>query len=87
LKAIADAVLHRLARRDDVPVHTGILAPAERRVGGELRNGIADDQTRFAAPGDEYRQFPRDAAARDRGVDHGGEAPGPLMDSVLDQSA
>ena len=38
----------------------------------------------LAAPGDERRQFPRDAATRDRGIDHGGEA---FLHDVVDHIA
>ena len=74
VERFADAVLHGLAWRDEMPRHGGLLAPRPHGVRGELGPMIADDQARLAAPGDEGRQLPRDAAPRDRGVDQGGEA-------------
>lgn len=74
IEGLADPVLHRLARCDEVPGHAHLLARGQHRVRGELGPVVTDDQAGLAAPGDQRRQFPRDAAARDRGVNHGGEA-------------
>lgn len=41
VEAFAEAVLHRLARRDEVPFHLMILRPGEDRVGGELGAVVA----------------------------------------------
>jgi len=40
--------------------------PGKHGVRGELRLVIRDDHAWLAAPGDEGRQFPREAASRDR---------------------
>jgi hypothetical protein len=37
VEGLADAVLHRLAGRDEVPVDAGGLRPGKHGVGGELR--------------------------------------------------
>lgn len=74
IEGFADAVLHRLARRDEVPGDANLFGPGQHRVRGELGAMIADDQAGAAAPRDQGRQLPRDTTPRDRGVDHGGQA-------------
>ena len=85
IESLEDAVLHRLAGGDEMPTHAGLLAPGQYCVRGELGAMIADDEVGLAAPGDQRRQLPCNAAARDRGVDHGGEAfLGDVVDHVED---
>ena len=43
IECFTDPVLHRLARRDEVPVDARLLAPGQHRVRGELGAMIADD--------------------------------------------
>lgn len=74
VERFADPVLHRFARRDEVPGDARLLAPGQHRVRGELGAVIADDQVGLSAPGDERRQFPCNAPARDRCVDDGRQA-------------
>jgi len=80
-----DAVLHRLAGRDEVPGHTGLLAPARHRGRGEPGAVVADDRAGLAASGDARRRLPREAAARDGVVDPGGQTcPGGVVYHVED---
>jgi hypothetical protein len=58
------AVLHRLSRRDVVPLDAMILRPGEDRVRGELGN----DHAGLATLGDQVRQFASDTAAGERSV-------------------
>lgn len=59
-------ILHRLARRDEVPFHLMILRPAEDRVRGELGAVGQRRSCPLAAPGDQFRPFTRHPAAGDR---------------------
>ena len=53
LKLSTEAVLHRLARRDEVPVDAVCsFAPGEHGVRGELGAVVGDDHARLAAPFD-----------------------------------
>lgn len=56
VKAFAEAVLHRVARRDEVPGHPVLLRPGEHGVRGELRSMIRDDHARLASTLDQHRQ-------------------------------
>ena len=72
IERFADPVLHRLARRDEMPGDPALLRPGEHCARGELGSMVGDDQVRPAAPGDDGVEFAGDAPPRDRGVrDHG----------------
>ena len=68
VERFADAVLHRLARRDEMPIDPVRLRPGQHRVGSELGSVVGDDQAWLAAPGDDGVEFARDAPAGDRSV-------------------
>jgi hypothetical protein len=68
VEALAEAILHGLARRDVTPLDLAVARKREDRVRGELRPVVGDDHARFAAPPDQRRQLPGDAIARDRRV-------------------
>jgi hypothetical protein len=88
VEGLADAVLHRLARRDEVPGDLCGLRPGEHGVGGELRAVIGDDQLRPAAASDDGVEFARHAPPRDRGVrDRGKAFLGHIVDDVEDAEA
>lgn len=63
VEALGEAVLHRLARRDEVPVDTAVAASGEHGVAGELRAVVADDNPQLAVPLDDRRQFASHAAS------------------------
>jgi hypothetical protein len=65
VEAFAETILHRLARRDEVPGDRGFLHPRQHSVRGELRAVVGDDQSRLAAPLDQRDQLADHAAARD----------------------
>src|SRR5688500_5301528 len=48
LEALADAVLHRLAWRDEVPGYLVLACPGEHRVRGELGAVIGDNELGLA---------------------------------------
>lgn len=52
IEGFADAVLHRLPRRDKVPRRARLIAAGQHQARGELGAVLADDQARLAAPGD-----------------------------------
>ncbi len=68
VEALAEAVLHRLSRRDKMPDDVVVLRPGEHRVRRELGPVVGDDQAGFATPFDQRRQFTRHAPTGDRGV-------------------
>lgn len=47
VEGFADAVLHRLAGRNEMPGDLGDLRPGEHGVGGDLRPVIGDDQVQL----------------------------------------
>lgn len=49
VEALDEAILHRLARRDVVPLDAALLLPFEHRVAGQLRSVIADHHARITA--------------------------------------
>jgi len=53
VKALAEAVLHRPARRDVMPLHADLSTPCEHSVAGEFRAIIADYHPGLAALGDQ----------------------------------
>ena len=68
VEALAEGVLHRLARRDVMPGDALGLAPGENGVRGELGAIVGDDDPGTAAAGDERCQFARHSLAGDRRV-------------------
>jgi hypothetical protein len=68
VEALAEAVLHRFARRDEMPDDLVVPRPAEHDVRGELGSVVRDDHAGSAALLDQRRQFARHAPAGDRGV-------------------
>ena len=50
IECLADAVLHGLARRDEVPGYSILLRPGQHGVRGELGSVIGDDNAWSAAP-------------------------------------
>ena len=68
IKAFNESVLLGLSRRDILPFHTAGLAPLQNGRGGQLRAVVGYAAERPATPGNDGVQFPRDAAARQRGV-------------------
>ncbi len=74
VKRFADAVLHWLARRDEMPGHARRLRPGQHGVARELRAVVGNDHSRLAAMADDVLQFARHAPTRDRGVGDRAEA-------------
>src|SRR3546814_3998088 len=70
VEALAEAVLHRLARRDVMPFYAHLPAPCQHRIAGQLGAIVTDDHPRLAALGNQLRQLAHDTTARDRGVRH-----------------
>jgi hypothetical protein len=68
VEALAEAVLHRLSRRDEMPDDPVFLRPSEHGVQCELGPVVGDDHTGFAALLHQRLQFSRHAPAGDRGV-------------------
>ena len=88
VEAFDEAVLHRLARRDEVPVDAVSFAPGQHGVRGELGAVVGDDHARLAAPLDERRQFARHPPSGDRRVRDRSQAfPGHVVDDVEDAEA
>src|SRR5450755_1068186 len=63
VETLAEAVLHRLSWRNEMPDEPVVLRPGEHSVRGELGPIVRDDHAGLAAPFDQRRQFPRDAPA------------------------
>ena len=88
VEAFTEAVLHRLARRNEVPVDLVVLRPGQHGIAGELGAVVGDDHARLAAPIDQRRQFARHPPSRDRGVgDRRQTFPGHVIDDVQDPEA
>ena len=88
VEALDEAVLHRLAGRDVVPIDLVIDCPAKDRVRGELGAIVTDDHSWLAAGLDEHRQLAGDPYARDRGVGDRRQAlTGYIVDDVEDAEA
>ena len=68
VEAFVKSVLHWLARRDIVPFDPVILRPGEDSVPGELGAVVRDDHAWLAALDDQFREFPGNPTARDRGI-------------------
>ena len=83
-----EAVLHRLAGRDVMPVDAVLGAPGEDGVRGQLGSVIRYDHGWLAPPFDQCRQFPGHPLARYRGVGHGRQTfPRHVVDDVEDAEA
>ena len=82
VEALDEGVLHRLARRDVMPVDAMLRRPGEDGVRCELGSVVGDDHAgRGSATLDDAAQLPRHATARDRHVRNGAEA---LAGDVVD---
>lgn len=69
-EALDEAVLHRLVRRDVVPLDAAVLLPSEHRIRCQLRTVVADHKAGMAAPLGDGIQLAGDELARDRVVHH-----------------
>jgi hypothetical protein len=88
VEALDEAVLHGLARRNQVPVDAVVFAPGEHGVAGVFRAVVGDDHARLAMPLDDRRQLACHAPARDRGVrDCAQTLLGHVIDDVEDAEA
>lgn len=74
VETLDEPILHRLSRRDVVPLDLGLGAPLQDRIRGQFGPVVGDDHPGLAAPFDQRRQLPCHAAARDRGVGDRSEA-------------
>jgi hypothetical protein len=63
IETLAEAILHRLSWRNEMPDDPVVLRPGEHGVRGELGPIVRDDHAGLAAPFDQRRQFPRHAPA------------------------
>jgi hypothetical protein len=85
VETLAEAILHRLSRRNEMPDDPVVVRPGEHGVRGELGPVVGHDHAWLAAPLNQDRQFPRHAPARDRGVrDRRQALPGHVIDDVQD---
>jgi hypothetical protein len=73
--------LHRLARRDEMPIQVHLPAPGQHRVAGELRAVVADDHSRRAASLNDGGELASDATSRDGGV---GDRTQTLLGDIVD---
>ena len=74
VEALDEDVLHRLARRDVVPLDPGILGEAQDGPADQLCAVVRDDHAGLPATGDDLAQFAHNPHARQRGVDDQGQA-------------
>lgn len=85
VETLDEAVLHRLSRRDKVPIDDCVLAPGEHGVAGELGAMVGHDHSWLAASLDDCRQFAGHAPPRDRRLRNGAQAfLGDVVDDVED---
>src|SRR5436305_5860112 len=63
VEALAEAVLHRLSGRNEMPDNPVVLRPGEHGVRGELGPIVRDDHAGLAAALDQNSQFARHAPA------------------------
>ena len=59
VEALVEAVLLRLARRDVVPAHTGVVGPGQDGVGRVFRAVVADDRLGSPASQDDGVELTR----------------------------
>src|SRR6202034_1179789 len=85
VETLAEAILHRLSWRNEMPDDPVVLRPGEHGVRGELGPVVRDDHAGLAAALDQNSQFARDAPPRDRGVRNRRQAlPRHVIDDVQD---
>src|ERR1700722_19551821 len=65
VERLADPVLHRFYRGNEMSSDLTALSPDEHSVGGELGSMVGDDQIGLAAPGDDSVEFARHPPAGD----------------------
>ncbi len=70
VEAFDEAVLHGLARLDVMPLDTSILAPLQNGIGCQLRSIVADHHAGKSSRFGDPVQFPPDADAGNRVIDH-----------------
>jgi len=88
VEALAEAVLHRFARGDVVPVDAVLGTPGEDGVRGQLGPMVRYDHAGLAASFDQGGQLPRHPLAGDRGVgDRRQTFPRHVVDDVEDAEA
>ena len=63
VQAFDEAVLHRLARGDVVPLDSMVFLPLQDRMRGQLGSVVADNHERPSTKGDECIELSRDALA------------------------
>jgi len=73
IEAFSEAVLHRLARCDEMPVDGSVLTPDEHGIAGELGAVVGHDHSWLAALLDDRRQLAGNASARDGCVRNGAQ--------------
>src|SRR5258707_895295 len=71
IKTLAEAVLHGLARRDEVPGNLVLLRPGEHGVRCKLSLVVRDDHPRLAVPFDQRGPFAAAPRWRCRGSPRG----------------
>src|SRR5690606_4027738 len=83
VEALDECILHRLSRRNIVPVDLVLRRPGEDGVRRELRPVVGNNHAGLAAPPDQFAQLTRDASPRDRRVRNGRQAfPRHVVDDV-----
>jgi hypothetical protein len=88
IEALDEAILHRFARSDVVPLDAAILLPGEDRVRGELGAVVTDDHAGIAPLFGDPIKFAGDTKTGERGVHHQTEAfPGEVIDQREDAEA
>ena len=88
VKTLAEAVLHGLARCNEVPIDVVFFSPSQHGVRRELGAVVRDDQSRLAALFDQRGQFARHPTSRDRCVRDRCQAfPSDVIDDVEDPEA
>lgn len=85
VEAFHKAVLHRLSRRDVMPLDLAIFLPFEHGVRSQLGAVVADHQAGEAAHLGDPVQFTGDAVSRQRRIDDGSQAfPAEVVDHAED---
>ena len=87
-EALHEAVLHRLARRDVVPLDLSLLLPGQDGVRGQLGAVVGDDHAGIAAALGDLVELAADPLAGERVVDDGCQAlPAEVVDDAQDAEA
>jgi hypothetical protein len=68
VETLAEAILHRLSSRNEMPDDPVVLRPGEHGVRGELGPIVRDDHAGLAAALDQNSQFARHTSPRDRRI-------------------